>query len=122
MSGDEFFAGKYIKTTITFEKEFMEIINVTTTKTAQERNEHGLYLIDYTITNGCLERVHAAVYDSSANLSGEMSPPFFGNVTYENGQIFCSLSEGAPVAILVSDFELYLKEIKAKTDSESQIA
>lgn len=91
----------------------MELINITTTKTAQQRNDHALYTVDYTLTNGALERVQAAIYEASANLTGEVSPSFIGNITYENGQIYCSLPDGAPMATLMSDFEQFLEEIKS---------
>jgi hypothetical protein len=92
----------------------MELINITTTKTAQQRNEHALYTVDYTLTNGTLERVQAAIYEASADLTGEVSPPFIGNITYENGQIYCSLPDGAPVATLMGDFEQFLEKIKSE--------
>lgn len=98
----------------------MELINITTTKTAQQRNEYALYTVDYTFTNGMLERVQAAIYETAAVLDGEMSPPFIGNITYENGQIYCSLPDGAPVATLMGDFETFLKEIKKETASENK--
>lgn len=98
----------------------MELINITTTKTAQQRNEHALYTVDYTFTNGVLERVQAAIYEAAADPDGEMSPPFIGNITYENGQIYCSLPDGAPVATLMGDFETFLEEIKQETAAENK--
>lgn len=98
----------------------MELINITTTKTAQQRNDHALYTVDYTLTNGVLERVQAAIYEVTADPTGEVSPPFIGNITYENGQIYCSLPDGAPVSILMGDFEAFLEEIKGDVAAEDK--
>ena len=40
----------------------MKIIRITTTKTAQERTERAFYNLDFTMTDGALERVVATVY------------------------------------------------------------
>lgn len=72
----------------------MKIIRITTTKTAQERTERAFYNLDFTMTDGALERVVATVYTPESRLDSDPAPVFIGTITYENGQIFCSLPKG----------------------------
>ena len=96
----------------------MNIIRTTTTKTVQERNERALYNLDYTLTDGTLERVLATLYSPDSDLDSAAAPTFIGTVTYENGQIFCSLPADAPIADLMGDFVDFLDRIKTMAEEE----
>lgn len=97
----------------------MDIIRITTTKTAQERNERALYNLDYTLTDGTLERIVATVYTPESRPDSDTAPVFIGTITYENGQVFCSLPREAAIAELMADFESFLSRIQADVASEN---
>lgn len=98
----------------------MDIIRITTTKTAQERNERALYQLDFTTTDGALERVVATVYTPESRPDSDTPPVFIGTITYENGQIFCSLPKEASIAGLMADFENFMVQIQfAVTDEHA---
>ena len=97
----------------------MDIIRITTTKTAQERNERALYNLDYTLTDGSLERIVATVYTPESRPDSDTAPVFIGTITYENGQIYCSLPREAAIAGLMADFEAFLSRIQADIASEN---
>lgn len=96
----------------------MKVIRTTTTKTAQERNENALFNLDYTITDGTLERVLATVYSPESELESEEAPVFLGTITYENGQVFCALPGDASITDLMNDFEQFLAQIKTAVMEE----
>ena len=98
----------------------MNIIRITTTKTAREKNEHALYNLDFTITDGVLERVLATIYDPSTNLESDVAPIFIGTITYENEQVFCSLPGRASIAELMADFEEFMNNIQTIVASETE--
>lgn len=97
----------------------MNIISTTVTRRAEERNEHALYHIDYTLSDGALERIVAAVHKPVTVLSAGEAPVFIGNISCENGQIYCSLPESADIALLMADFEGFVDEIKADIAQEN---
>lgn len=97
----------------------MDIIRITTTKTAQERNGRALYNLDYTLTDGTLERIVATVYTPESRPDSDTAPVFIGTITYENGQVFCSLPRAAAIAGLMADFESFLSRIPADVASEN---
>lgn len=95
----------------------MDIIRITT-KTAQERNERALYNLDYTLTDGTLERI-VATDTPESRPDSDTAPVFIGTITYENGQVFCSLPREAAIAGLMADFESFLSRIQADIASEN---
>ena len=97
---------------------FMKIIRITTTKTAQERTERAFYNLDFTMTDGALERVVATVYTPESRLDSDPAPVFIGTITYENGQIFCSLPKDASIAGLMGDFENFMVQIQSAITDE----
>ena len=98
---------------------YMNIIRITTTKTAQERTDRAFYNLDFTITDNALERVVATVYTPESRPDSDTPPVFIGTITYENGQIFCSLPREAAIAGLMADFESSLSRIQADIASEN---
>lgn len=98
----------------------MKVIRITTTKTAQERNENALYNLDYTITDGLLERVLATIYSPDSELESEEAPVFSGTITYENGQVFCALPGDASITDLMNDFGQFLTQIRTTVLEENK--
>lgn len=98
---------------------YMNIIRTTTTKTAQERTDRAFYNLDFTITDSALERVVATVYTPESCPDSDTPPVFIGTVTYENGQIFCSLPKEAAIAGLMADFENFLVQIQTAVTVET---
>ncbi|WP_418675936.1 hypothetical protein [Alistipes putredinis] len=97
----------------------MDIIRITTTKTAQERTDRAFYNLDFTITDSALERVVATVYTPESRPDSDTPPTFIGTITYENGQIFCSLTKEASVAGMMADFESFMVQIQAAVAAET---
>lgn len=97
----------------------MKIIRITTTKTAQERTDRAFYNLDFTITDSALERVVATVYTPESRPDSDTPPTFIGTITYENGQIFCSLPKEASVAGMIADFESFMAQIQAAVTAET---
>ena len=83
----------------------MNIIRITTTKTAQERTDRAFYNLDFTITDSALERVVATVYTPESRPDSDTPPAFIGTITYENGKIFCSVPKEGSMAGMMANFE-----------------
>lgn len=97
---------------------YMNIIRITTTKTAQERTDRAFYNLDFTITDNALERVVATVYTPESRPDSDTSPVFIGTITYENGQIFCSLPKEVSIAGMMADFENFMVQIQSAVTDE----
>ena len=82
------------------------------------RNERALYQLDFTTTDGALERVVATVYTPESRPDSDTPPVFIGTITYENGQIFCSLPKEASIAGLMADFENFMVQIQSAVTDE----
>lgn len=98
---------------------YMNIIRITTTKTAQERTDRAFYNLDFTITDSALERVVATVYTPESRPDSDTPPVFIGTITYENGQIFCSLPKEAAIAGMMADFENFMALIQSAVTAET---
>lgn len=92
----------------------MEIKSTTIIKTAEAKTSKVLYQIEYSIVNGVLNRVYAAIYETN---SGMESDPYIGNISYENEMISCSLPIGTKTADYFEDFDTFLSQIKTETTS-----
>ena len=64
----------------------MEITNTVTTKTARHVSDKGAYNIDYTITNGKLDRVQLNIFQMPEEDQEEV---YLGTVNYDSGNISC---------------------------------
>lgn len=93
----------------------MNIVNITTTKTAEAQSEHASYTLEYVVSNQRLERVQASVFKKNVTLSPDAAPEFYGTLTYENGTVYCSLPYKSGLSHLLSDFEEYVERILAET-------
>ena len=97
----------------------MNIIRITTTKTAQERTDRAFYNLDFTITDSALERVVATVYTPESRPDSDTPPAFIGTITYENGQIFCSLPKEVSIAGMLPASENFLPLIQPAVTAET---
>nr|DAM19539.1 MAG TPA: hypothetical protein [Bacteriophage sp.] len=95
----------------------MNIVNITTTKTAEEQTDHASYSLEYVVSNNRLERVQASVFKKNATLTSETAPEFYGTLTYENETVYCSLPYAQGISQYVSDFEGYIEHIRAEMPS-----
>lgn len=98
---------------------YMNITRTTTTKTAQERTDRAFYNLDFTITDNALERVVATVYTPESCPDSDTPPVFIGTITYENGQIFCSLPKEAAITGMMADFEHFMALIQDAVTAET---
>lgn len=96
----------------------MEIITTTVTRTAEETTPNGTYAIDYTVTDGKLERASATVRSPDEQENGK----YLGNIGYENGSINCSFLyyPDRKAALLLEDFQGILSLIRESTGGGAQ--
>ena len=65
-----------------------------------------------------LFRSVATVYTPESRPDSDTPPVFIGTITYENGQIFCSLPKEASIAGLMADFENFMVQIQSAVTDE----
>ena len=51
----------------------MNITNITVTKTAEEKTENASYVLEYSIVNDELNRLHVSVNEKEADTEGNLS-------------------------------------------------
>lgn len=66
----------------------MEITSTILTKTARHATDHGVYNIDYTITNGKLDRIQLNIFRPPAENEAEV---YLGMVYYDGQNITCNI-------------------------------
>lgn len=91
----------------------MKIKSTTIIKHAEKETALAIYSLEYSIINGTLTRVHAGINEVS-----EGNPEtYIGSITYENGQIGCTLPEHVKISEYFEDFEAILVQIKSDASS-----
>ena len=73
----------------------MNITNITVTKTAEEKTENASYVLEYSIVNDELNRLHVSVNEKEADSGREHTPPS-GLSTWNRGTspVIFPLGEG----------------------------
>lgn len=88
----------------------MNITNVTITKTAEEITRNADYMLEYSIVNDTLGRVHVSIREKEADASGNM--PTLGTIYMEQGAVSCSIPSDRELGPLFADFDKMMKDIK----------
>lgn len=88
----------------------MNITNVTITKTAEETTRNADYMLEYSIVNNTLGRVHVSIREKEADASGNM--PTLGAIYMEQGAVSCSIPSDRELGPLFADFDKMMKDIK----------
>ncbi|MEG0646446.1 MAG: hypothetical protein RR471_04675 [Bacteroides sp.] len=97
----------------------MNITNIVITKTAVETTANGVFTVDYSTTNGVLNRIQASVQTPS-EIGGQVqiqAQPV-GTIYMEHGYVNCSLTEEAKPALLLKDFDTLVEKIKKSVEGE----
>ncbi|MEO3212717.1 hypothetical protein [Parabacteroides distasonis] len=95
----------------------MNITNTVLTKTAEETTANATYIIEYVLINEVLTRIHATV---QAFLPDGIEKLDVGYITYENGNIFCNLTEQGKPSLYFLDFEKFVEKIKESAGEMQQ--
>lgn len=91
----------------------MVIINTSIIKNAEAKTSSANYQIEYSIINGALSRVHAAIYRNDIP-ENDISETYIGSISYENETISCSLPVNSKATDFFVDFEGFLVLIKSQ--------
>lgn len=97
----------------------MNITNIVVTKTAIETTDNGVFTVDYSTTNGMLNRIQASVQMAS-DTSGQLQPQPVGTIYMEHGFVNCSLTESSKPTLLLKDFDTLVEKIKASVESDGK--
>lgn len=90
----------------------MNITNTVLTKTAEETTANATYMIEYVLVNEVLTRIHVTV---QAILADGIEKLDVGYITYENGNVFCNLTEQGKTSLYFLDFDKFVEKIKEST-------
>ena len=95
----------------------MNIIKTMVTRTAEETTAHGIFNLEYTVSDKVLERISATIRKPGADgLPGE----YLGSVVYEVSSVNLNLmNSGAAISPLVEDFERLFQAIQLSIADET---
>lgn len=98
----------------------MNIIKTMVTRTAEETTAHGIFNLEYTVSDKILERISATIRKAGADgIPGE----YMGSIVYEVPAVNLNLMNmGAALTPLVEDFEQLLRTIQASVAKEASPA
>jgi hypothetical protein len=89
----------------------MEILNVTTTKSAACTTKNARYSIEFSISDNKLVKVTAGIY--KLKTAGQPEDIYIGHIQSENNMVTASFTDsGIPGSGLMSDYESILEEIE----------
>jgi hypothetical protein len=95
----------------------MNITNTVVTRTAVETTVNGVFTIDYSTTNGVLNRIQANIQTSTGE-NGQSLPA--GTIYMEHGYVNCSLAEESKPALLLKDFDTLVEKIKTSVVADGE--
>ena len=81
----------------------MNITNVTVTKIAEEKTENASYVLEYSVVNDELNRLHVSVNEKEADTEGNINP--VGIIYMEQGVISCNLPAERELGSIFLDFD-----------------
>ena len=89
----------------------MNITNVTITRTAEEKTENAFYMLEYSVVNDELSRLHVSVNEKEADEEGNIKP--VGIIYMEQGVLSCNFPmELGPI---FQDFDRMQQDIREKS-------
>lgn len=88
----------------------MNVTHVTVITTAEETTDNGLYVLEYSVSDGNLNRVQANIMESGITKSGTSQS--IGTISLEQDVIYCNLPKGRVLAPYFTDFDNFLKAIR----------
>lgn len=97
----------------------MNITNTIITKTAVETTVNGVFTLDFSTTNGMLNRIQASVQIPS-DVDGQTQHQPVGTIYMEHGFVNCSLTENSKPTLLLKDFDTLVEKIKVSVESDGK--
>lgn len=94
----------------------MDIIKTTVTRTAEEKTAHGIFNVEFTVSDDTLERISATIRKAdNKGLPGE----YLGSAVYEASATNLNLmNTGEALSALVEDFECLIQTIRNSLSSQ----
>lgn len=96
----------------------MNITNVTITKIAEEKTENASYVLEYSIVNEELSRLHVSVNEKGAGEDGNIKP--VGIIYMEQGVISCNLPVEIELGPIFQDFDRMRQYIRKSINPKKQ--
>lgn len=97
----------------------MNVTNIVVTKTAVETTVNGVFTVDYSTTNGVLNRIQASV-QTPPDGGGQIQSQPVGSIYMEHGFVNCSLTESSKPTLLLKDFDTLVEKIKVSVESDGK--
>lgn len=92
----------------------MKITSIKVIKQATAQTSIAKYDLEYSISNGILDRVNANI--NKVDMDNDGNEVYVGNISFENGTINCALPMSEQMAQYFEDFEGFLAIIQADVD------
>lgn len=93
----------------------METITTILTKTGRHTTDHGIYNIDYTITNGKLDKVQLNIFRPAGENAAE---EYLGMVYYDGNNVTCHIPWTDNAALYFDTAADFIEEIIESLDDE----
>lgn len=87
----------------------MKINKVIMIKNAEETTQNALYQVEYTVTNGTLDRILATIMDKE-------SLNYIGSISLENENVSCTIPYVENVPVYFDDFNRIVELIKTEEE------
>lgn len=91
----------------------MNITNVTITRTAEEKTENAFYMLEYSVVNDELSRLHVSVNEKEADEEGNIKP--VGIIYMEQGVLSCNFPMERELGPIFQDFDRMQQDIREKS-------
>lgn len=96
----------------------MNITNVTVTRIAEEKTENASYMLEYSVVNDELSRLHVSVSEKEADKEGNITP--VGIIYMEQGIISCNLPAGRELGPIFMDFDKMQQYIRESINPKKE--
>lgn len=97
----------------------MNVTNIVVTKTAVETTANGVFTVEYSTTNGVLNRIQADIQRSTGE-NGQAQFQSVGTIYMEHGYVNCNLTQDSKPSLLLKDFESLVEKINLSIDAEGE--
>lgn len=98
----------------------MNILKTTITRSAEETTANGNFKLDYTVSDGVLERISVTIYRLPQQQG--MSSEYLGTINYEPSSVNLNfIHPGDGFSSFVEDFERLLGEIRSRVAQEHNL-
>lgn len=100
----------------------MNITNTILTRTATEVTQNASYTLEYTVTNGSLDRIQATIEELSVNENTEQH--FIGTIYLEHGNLSCNIpiANEMKTAAYFADFDAFVGMIRQSVSSDAEVS